>query len=240
MAKETSPAKGRSITFHPIGTVHTPYNEWAPNQPVEQEKGLGKFKVVVDEQYVEGLHELERFEYVILICHLNHGRKGEASMTVAPPWAKGKQVGLFASRSPHRPNPIGISIVKIDKIEGNVIYTWPIDVYDGTPLLDIKPYIATLDAKSDANDGWTEEMEDKDHLLQHVRGIPHDHHEGHGHHHGHEHGEAHVHHEHEHTHENQDGTVTRHVHEHRHDDLESHERDPHAHAHGSKKKNRKG
>jgi len=170
--KETE-GRGGSFSIRPIGHIRSPYKDWAPNQPVEQEKGIGEFRVCVDEEYSKGLKDLERFAYVILIYYFDRADK-EPEIEASPPWTD-RKIGLFASRSPNRPNPIGISIVRIHKIEGNVIYTWPIDVFDKTPLLDIKPYIATLDSKTDANDGWIEGLEGKDHLLQHIRGIPHKH-----------------------------------------------------------------
>ena len=117
------------------------------------------------------------YAYVILIYYLDRAESGH-ELTVRPPWTE-KKVGVFASRGPDRPNPIGISIVRIHKIEGNVIYTWPIDVFNGTPLLDIKPYLSTLDSKADANDGWIEGIAGKEHLLLHIRGVPHDHSKGH-------------------------------------------------------------
>ena len=95
-------------------------------------------------------------------------------MQVNPPWAGNKVVGVFASRSPVRPNNIGLSIVKIKKIIGRKIITSPLDVFDGTPLLDIKPYIADLDSKPDANYGWVEDLADREHLKLHIKGIPHD------------------------------------------------------------------
>ena len=165
------------FTVRPIGYIESPYKDWAPYQPVEQEKGLGQFQVHVDSEYAAGLKNLDRFKYVILVFFCDKAAKSDA-LTARPPWTT-RKIGLFASRSPDRPNPIGISIVRIHKIEGNVIYTWPIDVFDGTPLLDIKPYIATLDIKADADDGWIEGLEGKEHLMQHLRGIPHDHSEGH-------------------------------------------------------------
>lgn len=178
MTDGKSEKKLETVTFSPIGRIRTPYNEWAPNQPVEQKEGIGKFKVEVDEKFTEGLKDLACFKYVILVFHLDR-IKGAPSMEVTPPWAKGKKTGLFASRSPNRPNPLGISIVRLDRIEGNVLYTWPVDILDDTPLLDIKPYIATLDSKKDANDGWIDDLEGKEHLMEHVRGVPHDHHHHH-------------------------------------------------------------
>ena len=94
-------------------------------------------------------------------------------MIVSPPWAEGKRVGVFSSRSPLRPNPIGLSVVRVKSIVENRIYTSGLDVFDGTPLLDIKPYIKDLDSKTDANYGWVEEMDDMEHLVLHIKGIPH-------------------------------------------------------------------
>jgi len=87
-------------------------------------------------------------------------------MRVSPPWAGGKQVGVFASRSPVRPNPVGLSIVRIKKIAGNKIYTSGLDVFDNTPLLDIKPYIKGLDNKDDADYGWIKGLDDMEHLRE--------------------------------------------------------------------------
>ncbi|MBN2493155.1 MAG: tRNA (N6-threonylcarbamoyladenosine(37)-N6)-methyltransferase TrmO [Deltaproteobacteria bacterium] len=162
------------ILLRPIGVIRTPYTDWAPYQPVEREEGVGKFHVQVHERYAQGLQDLDRFAYVILVYYLDRIEK-EPGLLVRPPWVD-REVGLFASRSPNRPNPIGLSIVRVHAIEGREIHTWPIDVFDGTPLLDIKPYIATLDSKTDADDGWIEGVAGKEHLLQHVRGIPHGHH----------------------------------------------------------------
>ncbi len=75
-------------------------------------------------------------------------------MHIFPPRGNGKEVGLFATRSPNRINPIGLTVAKIKKIEGNKIYTYGLDILDGTPLLDIKPYIRDFDMKEDSNLGW--------------------------------------------------------------------------------------
>ena len=95
-------------------------------------------------------------------------------MLVSPPWAGGMKTDVFSSRSPVRPNPIGLSIVGIKQIIDNEIHTSGLDVFDGTPLIDIKPYIKELDSKLDANYGWIEEIDDDEHVLLHIKGIPHD------------------------------------------------------------------
>lgn len=119
------------------------------------------------------LYTLEKFNYIYLIFFADRITR-EPEMLVSPPWAKGKRVGVFASRSPVRPNPVGLSIVRIKNIVGNKVYTSGLDVFDKTPLLDIKPYIRDLDNKDSANYGWIEEMDDMAHLSLHIKGIPHD------------------------------------------------------------------
>ena len=159
------------VEFQPIGTIHTPYDESAPYQPVEDSEG--EFKIVLEQSYQEGLNKLEKFHYIYVIYYV-HRLSRAPEMRVRPSWAGGMEVGLFASRSPARPNPIGLSIVRLKRIEGNVVYTSGLDVFDGTPLLDIKPYIKGLDSKDDANYGWIKDLDDKDHLLLHIKGIPHE------------------------------------------------------------------
>lgn len=154
-----------------IGEIKTPYQDNAPYQPVDTEEGA--FYLFIDNQYVEGLKELSKFKYIYVIYYA-HRITRKTEMMVSPPWADGRKVGVFSSRSPVRPNPIGLSIVRLIKIVGNRIYTSGLDVFDGTPILDIKPYIKDLDNKSDANYGWIEEMEDMEHLTLHIKGIPHD------------------------------------------------------------------
>ena len=80
-----------------------------------------------------------------------------ARMQIFPPRGNGKEVGLFATRSPNRINPIGLTVAKIKSINGNRIYTFGLDILDGSPLLDIKPYIRDFDMKEDANLGWIDE-----------------------------------------------------------------------------------
>jgi len=114
---------------------------------------------------IDGLLELEKFKYMYLVFFADRVSR-EPEMRVSPPWAGGKQVGVFASRSPVRPNPVGLSIVRIKKIAGNKIYTSGLDVFDNTPLLDIKPYIKGLDNKDDADYGWIKGLDDMEHLRE--------------------------------------------------------------------------
>ena len=108
----------------------------------------------MDERYSEGLWKLNSFSYIILLFFLDRG-SDESLLIVSPPWAGGVQTGLFASRSPNRPNPIGLSVVPLREVSGNVIYTGNIDVFDETPLLDIKPYIPSIDVVKAIQPEWS-------------------------------------------------------------------------------------
>lgn len=169
--EETSEQKLLPIHFRQIGVIRTPYTDNAPYQPVADD--TGDFRIVVDPQYRDGLQNLDRFRYIYVLYHVHRAKK-EPSLTVHPAWVENTHVGVFASRSPVRPNSIGLSIVRIKHIENNQIITSGLDVFDQTPLLDIKPYIRDLDSKPDANYGWLEDFEDQDHLMMHIKGIPHE------------------------------------------------------------------
>lgn len=161
----------KTFKLKQIGLIKTPYVNNAPYQPLDEDKG--EFYIIVNKKYKEGLFDLEKFHYIYIIYYI-HLLKNNVSMNVTPPWTKGKKVGVFASRSPLRPNPIGISIVKLKKIVDNKIIISGIDVFNDTPLLDIKPYIKDLDSKKDSNYGWLNGFKgNKDHLVLHIKGIPH-------------------------------------------------------------------
>lgn len=166
-----------SFCLQQIGTIHTPYSlaTGAPYQPVEAEgEDQRLFYVELDASYMEGLYRLDSYAYLYLLYYIDRLTK-PCRMLISPPWTEDQTtVGLFASRSPVRPNPIGLSIVRLLAIEGNRIYTSGLDVFDNTPLLDIKPYIRELDSKADANYGWINDLPDREHLMLHIKGIPHD------------------------------------------------------------------
>lgn len=193
------------LQFQAIGTIHSPYlpSLPIPNQPPKN--APGEFWITLNPEFQEGLDKLLTYRYIYVLYALDQ-TQGNFNLRVHPSWAPEIEVGVFASRSPKRPNPIGLSIVELKGIEGNEILISGIDVYNGTPLLDLKPYIPVLDLKPDANDGWYDQLEDKDHLVAHMLGLQHEHpHEhGHVHQHGHPHNlennrEDHNHdHEHEH------------------------------------------
>ena len=98
--------------------MHTPYYKdgWTPSQPLEREAPEGSFKIVLDPDYAEGLRDVASFSHLYILAYL-HQQTDEPKLTAHPPWAKGKEVGLFASRSPRRINPIALSIVRVLKVE---------------------------------------------------------------------------------------------------------------------------
>jgi len=135
----------------------------------------GEFYIQVESQYAAATHGLNTFSHIFVLSYLD--RSLEPETTVHPPWKDdNKRYGTFATRSPNRPSPIGLTRVRLHRVEGKRIYTGPIDLFDGTPVLDIKPFIQTLDGmagEEDAgNDGW---LEGSDHLELHRLGIPHVH-----------------------------------------------------------------
>lgn len=129
-----------------------------PIQPVGA-KGI-KGEIYLDEEYTEGLTDLEEFSHIILIYHL-HLSKG-FSLRIKP-FLDDKKHGVFATRAPKRPNPIGLSVVHLDKIVNNLVHISNVDIVDGTPLLDIKPYIPQMELREDEEVciGWFEKSHHK-------------------------------------------------------------------------------
>jgi tRNA-Thr(GGU) m(6)t(6)A37 methyltransferase TsaA len=129
---------GEGVTYRPIGVIHTPFTSktQAPRQPYLGKGVAGS--VVLDPQFRDGLKGLERYTHVVLVFHLHMSRG--YSLEVCPPGQKELR-GVFASRAPHRPNPIGISVVRLVKVDGCTLHVEDLDILDGTPLLDIKPHI---------------------------------------------------------------------------------------------------
>jgi len=155
----------------PIGVAHTPYSKKSPYQPPASAEG--DFYVEIFPEFAAGLSDLETLSHVFIISllHLSPGY----SLTVTPPWMDGSKPvpkGLFATRSPNRPNPLGLTLAEVRRVTHNRVYTGPLDLLDGTPILDIKPHVRTLDETLVGDDGW---LADTDHLELHKRGVPHKH-----------------------------------------------------------------
>jgi len=146
--------------FEPIGVVRSPLVERvrAPRQPGVGEgesRADGRIELVGGRGFEDALTGLDAWEYawVVFVFHRNVEQGRGWKPKVQPPRAEVK-VGVFATRSPHRPNPIGLSAVKIDRVEGLVVHVRGIDLLDGTPVLDLKPYVPYADAHPDARSGW--------------------------------------------------------------------------------------
>ena len=142
-----------SIQYRPIGIIHTPYKtpQGTPIQPPAA-KGV-EADVEVYKKYEEGLIDLEGFSHIYLIYHFHLSRK--FSLKVKP-FLDDASHGLFATRAPSRPNAIGLSIVELIGKDQNILHVKNIDVLDGTPLLDIKPYVPAFDIRKDSKIGWME------------------------------------------------------------------------------------
>lgn len=139
------------ISFTPIGTIHSPFPEPA-GMPIQPAGASGmRGTVRIDEQYREGLHDLNGFSRIILIYHLH--RSQGYSLDVVP-FLDTVPHGIFATRAPRRPNAIGLSIVQLIAVNGCELVIGGVDVVDGTPLLDIKPYVPEFDCFPDEKSGW--------------------------------------------------------------------------------------
>ena len=136
--------KKQQVTYTPIGIFHTDYTPLtgAPRQGILIPEGKGRIEIYPE--YQSALRTLELFEYIIIIYHLDKARRWND--TAKPPASNpGYTFGLFATRSPNRPNPIGIATVKLEKIENGILYVSGVDAFEGTPVLDIKPYLPSID-----------------------------------------------------------------------------------------------
>lgn len=142
----------------PIGVIRTPHTSpnGTPIQPVGAEGIKGTLEI--EEKYVAGLKDLKGFTYIILLYHFHEAKKYTLHVQ---PYLETQKIGLFATRFPARPNPIGISIVKMDRVEGNLVYVEDVDMLDRTPLLDIKPFIPKVDNRLDGKIGWLEGRAEK-------------------------------------------------------------------------------
>jgi tRNA (adenine37-N6)-methyltransferase len=142
------------IVYEPIGVIHSPFKrlDEMPIQPVSAASGAGIVEVFP--QFAEGLRDLDGFSHVILLYHFHEARR--CTLTVTP-FLDAKPHGVFATRAPSRPNPIGLSVVKLRSIAHNELRVEQLDVLDGTPVLDIKPYVPDFDQRSGTRIGWFEQ-----------------------------------------------------------------------------------
>ena len=152
-------------SFPSIGVIHSPHKELSkiPIQPVFCKDIEGT--VLLNAEYVDGLKDLEKFSHIYLFYYFHQSQK--TSLRIKP-YLSDEEHGIFATRAPHRPNKLGMSLVRLIKVEKNILYLRDVDILDGTPLIDIKPYIERFDSRKDAKSGWQDAVSDD---VAAVRGL---------------------------------------------------------------------
>lgn len=141
------------IDFCPIGIIHSPFTE-IEDMPIQPSGASGiSGTIEIDHEYIAGLKDIDSFSHIILIYHFH---KAKSSGLVVTPFLDSQKRGIFSTRAPVRPNPIGLSIVKLINVTQNMLIVENIDVIDGTPLLDIKPYVPEFDKQTSVRIGWLE------------------------------------------------------------------------------------
>ena len=146
------------IIYKPIGIIHSPFKE--PKGTPIQTTGAKDIEGTIDifPEYIDGLKDLDGFSHIILIFHFHLSKKAPL---IIKPYMDNNAHGVFATRGPSRPNSVGLSIVRLTKIEENKILIRDIDIVDGTPLLDIKPYVPEFDIRKVEKIGWLEKNVNK-------------------------------------------------------------------------------
>jgi len=141
----------KDIRLKPIGIIHTPFTE-PKGTPIQPRRSNGvKGRVELYPEFAEGLSDLDGFSHIVLLYyfHLSDGFK----LSVVP-YLDTQPRGLFATRAPRRPNPLGLSVVQLERVTDCQLDVIGVDILDGTPLLDIKPYIPEFDLISKCSTGW--------------------------------------------------------------------------------------
>ena len=144
------------VEFRPIGVVRSPHMDPAavPIQPSFAQGFEGRAEILPE--FEEALQHLEGFSHIHLLYHMH---KAGPTRLLVKPFLEDVERGLFATRAPCRPNPIGLSIVRLVKREGATLYLDDVDILDGTPVLDIKPFVARFDNRLDARSGWQDQID---------------------------------------------------------------------------------
>ena len=141
------------MIFKPIGLIHTPFDtvEGMPVQPTGAKGVRGTIEILPE--YADALVDLDGFSHIILLYHFH--RSLTCSLSVVP-FLDDKPHGVFATRAPRRPNPIGMSVVMLERVKKNILHITNVDILNGTPLLDIKPYVREFDHYESIRSGWLE------------------------------------------------------------------------------------
>ncbi|MBK9990150.1 MAG: tRNA (N6-threonylcarbamoyladenosine(37)-N6)-methyltransferase TrmO [Verrucomicrobia bacterium] len=152
-----------SIVFQSIGSVRSPHTDptATPIQPIYAKDCPGRVEILPE--FAEGLADIEGFSHVYLIYHLH---RAPAAKLRVKPFLQDIEHGVFATRAPCRPNPLGMSLVRLLRREGNILYIEGVDILDGTPVIDIKPYAPRYDAAENPRGGWTDDVSDAEAQLR--------------------------------------------------------------------------
>ena len=143
------------VIYKPIGIIHSPFKSLKemPIQPTSDVSGSGIVEIYPE--FVDGLKDLEGFSHIYLLYHFH---KVNLSNLIVTPFLDREPRGIYATRAPSHPNPIGLSLVELARIENNLIYVERVDVLNETPLLDIKPYVPEFEHIQDVRIGWLERV----------------------------------------------------------------------------------
>ncbi|KAA0007966.1 MAG: tRNA (N6-threonylcarbamoyladenosine(37)-N6)-methyltransferase TrmO [Thermoplasmata archaeon] len=141
------------IRYKPIGVIHSPFKKpsGVPIQPTAAEGVKGSIEVFPE--YADGLKDLDGFSHIILVYHFHLSKK---PLLMVRPYMDEELHGVFATRAPSRPNPIGISTLHLLRVEKNMLHVEDLDIVDGTPVLDIKPFVPEFDVRKTSRVGWLE------------------------------------------------------------------------------------
>src|SRR4051812_12727895 len=148
------------LTLHPIGIIHTPFTDRyrAPRQPgAEREAAEGRIVLFAGKNFEQALEDLSGFEKIWIVFWFHQNKTWKPK--VLPPRGPRKRRGVFATRSPHRPNPIGLSLATLLEIKDRTLRVADTDLLDGTPILDLKPYLPYAEAFPNARAGWVDEIQ---------------------------------------------------------------------------------
>ena len=158
-----------TVTYRPIGVIRSPYTvaSETPIQPVYAEGTEGRAEILPE--FADGLRDLEGFSHVVLIFHFH---RAAGVRLLVKPFLEDVERGVFATRAPCRPNPIGFSVVRLVRRDGTVLHLADVDVLDGTPLLDVKPYVARFDHREDVRSGWQDGIDEATARIRGRRSAP--------------------------------------------------------------------
>jgi tRNA-Thr(GGU) m(6)t(6)A37 methyltransferase TsaA len=146
------------VIFQPIGIIHSPFTslEEMPIQPSSETSGPGVIEVFPE--FSEGLKDLEGFSHIYILYHFHMVKSSRLTVT---PFLDDAPHGIFATRAPSRPNPIGLSLVELVHMESNILHVNRVDVLDNTLLLDIKPYVPQFEESANVRIGWLEKAKSR-------------------------------------------------------------------------------